>query len=102
MKKDKILFIRYKEDGTEQKAKQSRKKVINTFEKLAEENPDNNVISTRLLKILPEISRIIIPREDLNRKNPYILCKIKNKTIMFEIPRCHKICWKELKKFTEK
>lgn len=95
MKKKKILFIGNKEKGMIQK-KQDRETVIKYFEKLSEKNPDNNVISEKMLKILPEVDQIIIPEDDLNRKNPYILYRINESTRMMEIPRCHKICWNKL------
>ena len=76
--------------------------MIKYFEKLAERNPDNNVISKKLLEILPEIDQIIILEDDLNRKNPYILYRINDSTRMMEIPRCHKICWNKLRKLAGK
>lgn len=101
MKKKKIIFTGNKEDGMTEK-KRDRKKVIKYFEKLAERNPDNNVISKKMLEILPEIDQIIILEDDLNRKNPYILYRINDSTRMMEIPRCHKICWNKLRKLAGK
>lgn len=100
MKKEKIIFIQNKKDGSEKKAKQSRKKVIKTFKKLVKNYPDNNEIAKKLIKILPNVDKVIIPEDDLNRNNPYILCKINDGTIYMEIPRCHKICWNKLKEFS--
>lgn len=101
MKDNKIVFIMNMEDGSEKRAKQSRRKVIKTFEKLVKDYPDNNKIAKDLVRILPNVDRVIIPKDDLNRDVPYILCKINDGTIYVEIPRCHKICWSKLKMFTE-
>mgnify|MGYP000001921124 FL=1 len=102
MKKDKIIFVKNQADGSKKKRKQSRKQVIRSFKKLVEDYPDNNEISKRLLTILPEVDKVIIPVEDLNRNNPYIICQINKETKMLEISRNHKICWKILKNFAAK
>ena len=98
-KEEQILFIRNVNEKKVQKKEQSREKVINYFKWLASEHPNDNAIAKKMLEILPETEEITIPVDDKNRKNQYILYRIKGNTRMLEIPRNHKICWSKLKEF---
>ena len=99
MKKAKIVFVRNLENEEIETNEQNRSKVISYFSWLANEHPNDNVISKKMLELLPEVDEITIPVEDLNIDTPFILYRINGETKALKIPRNHKICWTKIKEF---
>ena len=99
MKNAKIVFVRCLEKEKVQTNEQERSNVISYFKWLASEHPNDNVISHKMLEILPEVDEITIPVDDLNTNIPFILYRINGDTKVLSIPRNHKICWAKLKEF---
>lgn len=79
-----------------------REEVLNVFKGLAQDYPDNNTISQKLLEVLPELEWILIDKDiNATQKIPFITFGLCGKTRFLKIPRHHKIVWGILLGYTQ-
>lgn len=102
MKETKIE-LRWKKNKEEHKKMIDRKEFFAIFDELAKAYaPYDNVISKKLVEIIPTVDRIEI-NEDFNgsQDEPMILYIIGSQKKILKIKRCHKIVWGKLQSYYE-
>lgn len=93
MKSTKII-LEWTENGKKSQKQLERKEIKEVFKGLSMGFRDDNEISKRMLKIIPEVDKIFIYK-DVNRSqdDPFIIYCIDGEEDILKIKRYHKIVW---------
>lgn len=100
MRKISLCYIT--ESGKKYAGEINRHEILGKMADLVQGYPDNNVIATKLLNILPETQQMIINRQILSDNMPVVICIGKNEEVNFiKIHYHHKIIWRTLQKYCD-
>lgn len=101
MKKEEITFI-WKENGKEHIKEIERKEFYELMKSIKKSFSDDNEISSKLVKVTPNLISIIIDKDRNSQKDtPFITCECDDGSKIIEIRRYHKIIWAILNKYCE-
>lgn len=103
MREEPIIFI-WKTEGQEYSKKVDRELFYNLMKSIKTTFWDDNEISKKLLRYIPDLETINIDKDRNSQIDiPFIACKMKNKKedIIVPIRKRHEIIWSILNKYTK-
>ena len=98
------IVLTWREENGDWKVKLvDREKFVNLISSIRDGCTDNNVVSTKLSEILPEMVMIRIDkkRNAENPESPMIECFTHEKVKMIKIPNIHTIMWGIFNEYTK-
>ena len=79
-----------------------RQEMYEYFKKLSEDYPNDNLISLKLLEIIPVVDKIVVDNKaNSNRDIPVIKYITGKEENILEIIRYHKIVWGKLEEYSQ-